>query len=75
MTKKDEDNPLEEIQKQLQQLLKGQNVQVAVAPFIKAAEAQQEESESADEPEEPSGGDRLTDFREFPASRRKSAIT
>jgi len=58
MSKKDGDNPLEEIQKQLQQLLKGQNVQVAFAPFMKAAAAQAEEEENeevSDEevPEEP----------------------
>jgi ATP-dependent Clp protease ATP-binding subunit ClpX len=73
MTKKDDDNPLEEIQKQLQQLLKGQNVQVAFAPFMKAAEAQSQESQQEEEePEEPSGDERLRDFREF--SRKPKEI-
>lgn len=72
MAKKDEDNPLEEIQKQLRQLLKGQNVQVAFAPFMKAAEAQRKESEKEEDTEEASGEERLRDFREF--SRKPKEI-
>ncbi|MBG29948.1 MAG: ATP-dependent protease [Opitutae bacterium] len=66
MAKKDDDNPLEEIQKQLSQLLKGQNVQVAFAPFMKAAEDRQQESEEDDEePIEPESDDSLQGFRDF----------
>ena len=36
MTKKEDDNPLEEIQKQLRDLLSNKNVQVAFAPLCKA---------------------------------------
>ncbi len=36
MSKKDDDNPLEEIQKQLQDLLKNKNLQVAFAPFMQS---------------------------------------
>ena len=36
MSKKDDENPLEELQKQLKDLLKNQNVQVAFAPFMNA---------------------------------------
>ena len=36
MSKKDDDNPLEEIQKQLKDLLKNKNLQVAFAPFMQS---------------------------------------
>jgi len=36
MPKKDDDNPLEEIQKQLSDLLKNKNLQVAFAPFMQS---------------------------------------
>jgi hypothetical protein len=36
MTKKDDDNPLEEIQKQLRDLMNNKNVQVAFAPFMES---------------------------------------
>ena len=36
MSKKDDDNPFEEMQKQLQDLLKNKNVQVAFAPFMQS---------------------------------------
>ena len=36
MSKKDDDNPLEEIQKQLQDLMKNKNLQVAFAPFMQS---------------------------------------
>ena len=39
MTKKDDDNPLEEIQKQLRDLLTNKNVQVAFAPFMESMKA------------------------------------
>ena len=39
MTKKDDDNPLEEIQKQLHDLLNNKNVQVAFAPFMESMKA------------------------------------
>ena len=35
MASKDDDNPLEELQKQLRDLLKNRNLQVAFAPFMK----------------------------------------
>ena len=36
MPKKDDDNPLEEMQKQLRDLFKNKNVQVAFAPFMQS---------------------------------------
>ena len=36
MSKKDDDNPLEEIQKQLRDLMKNKNLQVAFAPFMQS---------------------------------------
>ena len=39
MTKKDDDNPLEEIQKQLRDLMNNKNVQVAFAPFMESMKA------------------------------------
>ena len=42
MSKKDEDNPLEEIQKQLQDLLKNKNLQVAFAPFMQSMNSAKE---------------------------------
>ena len=36
MPKKDDDNPMEEIQKQLSDLLKNKNLQVAFAPFMQS---------------------------------------
>ena len=39
MTKKDADNPLEEIQKQLRDLMNNKNVQVAFAPFMESMKA------------------------------------
>lgn len=40
MPKKEEDNPLEEIQKQLRDLLKNKNLQVAFAPFMQSMNEQ-----------------------------------
>ena len=45
MSKKDEDNPLEEIQKQLQDLLKNKNLQVAFAPFMQSMNSAKESEE------------------------------
>ena len=45
MSKKDDDNPLEEIQKQLRDLMKNKNLQVAFAPFMQSM------NPSADDPE------------------------
>ena len=46
MSKKDDENPMEEIQKQLRDLFKNKNVQVAFAPFMQsmnqAANAEEE---------------------------------
>ena len=36
MSKKDDDNPFEEMQKQLRDLFKNKNVQVAFAPFMQS---------------------------------------
>jgi endopeptidase Clp ATP-binding regulatory subunit ClpX len=52
MSKKDDDNPLEEIQKQLQDLLKNKNMQVAFAPFMQGMNP----SSDVKEPEKPKGG-------------------
>ena len=47
MSKKDDDNPLEDLQKQLKDLLNNKNVQVAFAPFMNAG-ANDEDSEKGD---------------------------
>ena len=52
MSKKEEENPLEEIQKQLRDLLKNRNVQVAFAPFM----GQASQGEKADEETDDSSG-------------------
>jgi ATP-dependent Clp protease ATP-binding subunit ClpX len=46
MSKKDDDNPMEEIQKQLQDLLKNKNLQVAFAPFMQSMNKDSEEDKS-----------------------------
>ena len=46
MPKKDDDNPMEEIQKQLRDLLKNKNLQVAFAPFMQSMN----EAEKSEEP-------------------------
>jgi endopeptidase Clp ATP-binding regulatory subunit ClpX len=51
MSKKDDDNPLEEIQKQLQDLLKNKNMQVAFAPFMQGMNPSSDDKE----PEKPKG--------------------
>jgi endopeptidase Clp ATP-binding regulatory subunit ClpX len=52
MSKKDDDNPLEEIQKQLQDLLKNKNMQVAFAPFMQGMNPSSDDKE----PEKPKSG-------------------
>jgi endopeptidase Clp ATP-binding regulatory subunit ClpX len=52
MSKKDDDNPLEEIQKQLQDLLKNKNMQVAFAPFMQGMNPSSDDKE----PEAPKSG-------------------
>ena len=52
MSKKEDENPLEEIQKQLRDLLKNRNVQVAFAPFM----GQASQGEKADEETDDSSG-------------------
>ena len=59
MPKKEDDNPLEEIQKQLRDLMNNKNVQVAFAPFMESMKGQTKVPESAnngggdtDEPKE-----------------------
>ena len=48
MPKKDDDNPMEEIQKQLRDLLKNKNLQVAFAPFMQSMNS----GDSSEEPED-----------------------
>ena len=48
MPKKDDDNPMEEIQKQLSDLLKNKNLQVAFAPFMQSMNS----GNSSEEPED-----------------------
>ena len=51
MTKKEDDNPLEEIQKQLRDLLSNKNVQVAFAPFMQGMKNEAEgDKESPKDP-------------------------
>jgi len=54
MSKKDDDNPLEEIQKQLKDLLKNKNLQVAFAPFMQSMN-QPEEDASSEKPKNEGG--------------------
>ena len=54
MSKKDDDNPLEEIQKQLKDLLKNKNLQVAFAPFMQSMN-QPEEVASSEKPKNEGG--------------------
>jgi endopeptidase Clp ATP-binding regulatory subunit ClpX len=73
MSKKDDDNPLEEIQKQLQDLLKNKNMQVAFAPFMQGMnpssddkEPEKPKSEGKKEKEpEPAKEDPLDSIRSF----------
>ena len=44
MTKKDDDNPLEEIQNQLHDLMNNKNVQVAFAPFMEQMKSKNEDT-------------------------------
>ncbi|SVE16745.1 uncharacterized protein METZ01_LOCUS469599, partial [marine metagenome] len=71
MSKKDDDNPLEDLQKQLRDLLKNRNVQVAFAPFMNAGADQDDaekegESGDSDEPVEDKSRDQcLEGIRSF----------
>ena len=72
MTKKDDDNPLEEIQKQLRDLMNNKNVQVAFAPFMESMKANSEgekEEKDSDKPTPPpeniSRDERLDTIRSF----------
>ncbi|MBD37276.1 MAG: ATP-dependent protease [Opitutae bacterium] len=73
MPKKDDDNPLEEMQKQLRDLFKNKNVQVALAPFMQSMtgndDTQKKEGEGIDDstPEEPepSRDEKLENIRTF----------
>ncbi|MEL0098346.1 MAG: AAA family ATPase [Opitutae bacterium] len=56
MSKKDDDNPLEEIQKQLRDLLKNKNLQVAFAPFMQSMNP----TGDAQETEKPKDGEKKT---------------
>jgi len=46
MSKKEDDNPLEEIQKQLKDLLKNKNLQVAFAPFMQSMNQAEDDGQS-----------------------------
>jgi len=73
MSKKDDDNPFEEMQKQLSDLFKNKNVQVAFAPFMQSmagnnATAKKEEGgtkESPPEEPEPTRDEKLDSIRAF----------
>ena len=73
MPKKDDDNPLEEMQKQLRDLFKNKNVQVAFAPFMQSMtgndDTKKKEKEGIDDsiPEEPepSRDEKLENIRTF----------
>ena len=72
MTKKDDETPLEEIQKQLRDLLNNKNVQVAFAPFMESMKANSEEKKEEKEvkgdtpqPPEASRDEQLEAIRSF----------
>ena len=73
MSKKDDDNPFEEMQKQLSDLFKNKNVQVAFAPFMQSmagndGAAKKEEGggkESPPEEPEPTRDEKLDSIRAF----------
>ena len=73
MPKKDDDNPLEEMQKQLRDLFKNKNVQVAFAPFMESMTGntdtgKKEEKgtqESSPEEPEPTRDEKLDNIRVF----------
>lgn len=73
MSKKDDDNPFEEMQKQLSDLFKNKNVQVAFAPFMQSMTgnddaAKNEEGgakESPPEDPEPTRDEKLDSIRAF----------
>ncbi|MGY8713036.1 MAG: AAA family ATPase, partial [Verrucomicrobiia bacterium] len=73
MTKKDDDNPLEEIQKQLHDLLNNKNVQVAFAPFMESMkekdnagkEEKQVKESKPPPPSDASRDERLDTIRSF----------
>jgi translation elongation factor EF-Tu-like GTPase len=82
MTKKDDENPLEEIQKQLHDLLKNKNVQVAFAPFMESMKAKEteekvEKTEKSEEPppEDASRDERLDTIRSFDRRPKKFGTT
>ena len=54
MSKKDDDNPMEELQKQLKDLLKNKNLQVAFAPFMQSMN-QPDEDVSSEKPKDEGG--------------------
>ena len=72
MTKKDDETPLEEIQKQLRDLLNNKNVQVAFAPFMESMKANSDEKKEekevkGDAPQQPeaSRDEQLEAIRSF----------
>ena len=54
MTKKDDDNPLEEIQKQLRDLMNNKNVQVAFAPFMESMKGKADDAKEEKKSDKPS---------------------
>ena len=74
MPKKEDDNPLEEIQKQLHDLMNNKNVQVAFAPFMQSMKDQAKDSDDGGkgggDPQKPqeedlSRDEKLDSIREF----------
>ena len=73
MSKKDDDNPFEEMQKQLRDLFKNKNVQVAFAPFMESMTGNNEKvkkeekgsEESPPEEPEPTRDEKLDNIRAF----------
>ena len=73
MPKKDDDNPLEEMQKQLRDLFKNKNVQVAFAPFMESMtgntdtgkKAEKGAQESPPKEPEPTRDEKLDSIRTF----------
>lgn len=70
MSKKDDDNPLEEIQKQLQDLLKNKNLQVAFGPFMQSLNPSEEGKQKAKAP----GGEEKEKDSSDPATDPLDAI-
>ena len=71
MSKKDDDKTLDDIHKQLRDLLNNKNVQVAFAPFMESIKAN---SEDIPEDEDAGGGSGEAPSSELPRDERIDAI-